>query len=178
MRSNLGAGIKRADLVAVSIFVNPAQFNSPADLAAYPRTLEADLAACAARGVDVAFLPTDAELYPPGHQTWVEVSELAKPLCGATRPGHFRGVATVVAKLLIAAKPHVAVFGAKDFQQLAIVRRMVRDLDLGQDGARLELERLGRTPGLGFGTKSQGAHAATRSCARRSAASKSAEVSQ
>lgn len=121
---------RRADLVAVSIFVNPAQFNSPADLAAYPRTLEADLAACAARGVDVAFLPTDAELYPPGHQTWVEVSELAKPLCGATRPGHFRGVATVVAKLLIAAKPHVAVFGAKDFQQLAVIRRLVADLGL------------------------------------------------
>ncbi len=121
---------RHADCVVVSIFVNPAQFNSPADLVAYPRTLEADLAACAARGVDVAFLPTDAELYPRGYQTWVEVTELAKPLCGATRPGHFRGVATVVAKLLIAAKPHVAVFGAKDYQQLALIRRLVADLGL------------------------------------------------
>jgi pantoate--beta-alanine ligase len=121
---------RRAQFVVVSIFVNPAQFNSPADLAAYPRTLEADLAACASRGVDAVFLPRAEELYPPGHQTWIEVTELAKPLCGAARPGHFRGVATVVAKLLIAAKPHVAVFGAKDFQQLALIRRLVRDLGL------------------------------------------------
>jgi pantoate--beta-alanine ligase len=121
---------RRAQLVVVSIYVNPAQFNSPSDLAAYPRTLDADLAACRARGVDVVFLPSDAELYPAGHQTWIEVIELAKPLCGAARPGHFRGVATVVAKLLIAAKPHVAVFGAKDYQQLALVRRLVRDLGL------------------------------------------------
>jgi pantoate--beta-alanine ligase len=121
---------RRADFVVVSIFVNPAQFNSPADLAAYPRTLEADLAACDARGVSAVFVPSAGELYPPGYQTWVEVSELAKPLCGATRPGHFRGVATVVAKLLIAAKPHVAVFGAKDFQQLALIRRLVCDLGL------------------------------------------------
>jgi pantoate--beta-alanine ligase len=124
------AARERAQFVVVSIFVNPAQFNAPADLAAYPRTLEADLAACRARGVDAVFLPTDAELYPPGYQTWLEVTELAKPLCGATRPGHFRGVATVVAKLLIAAKPHVAVFGAKDFQQLALIRRLVVDLGL------------------------------------------------
>ena len=121
---------RRAQFVVVSIFVNPAQFNSPADLGAYPRTLDADLAACRARGVDAVFLPSEAELYPPDFQTWIEVSELAKPLCGATRPGHFRGVATVVAKLLIAAKPHVAVFGAKDFQQLALIRRLVADLGL------------------------------------------------
>jgi pantoate--beta-alanine ligase len=121
---------RRAELVVVSIFVNPAQFNAAADLAAYPRTLAADLAACRARGVDVVFLPSDAELYPPGYQTWIEVSELQRPLCGAARPGHFRGVATVVAKLLIAAKPHVAVFGAKDFQQLALIRRLVADLGL------------------------------------------------
>jgi len=120
----------RADVVVVSIFVNPAQFDARADLAAYPRTLEADLAACRGRGVDRVFLPTERELYPGGYQTWIEVTELAKPLCGASRPGHFRGVATVVAKLLIAAKPHVAVFGEKDFQQLALVRRLVRDLGL------------------------------------------------
>jgi len=121
---------RRADVVAVSIFVNPAQFDAGADLAAYPRTLDADLAACRARGVDRVFLPRESELYAPGHQTWLDVTELAKPLCGASRPGHFRGVATVVAKLLIAAQPEVAVFGQKDFQQLAVVRRLVRDLGL------------------------------------------------
>jgi pantoate--beta-alanine ligase len=121
---------RRAQFVVVSIFVNPAQFNSASDLAAYPRPLDADLAACRARGVDAVFLPTPEELYPHGYQTWIEVTELAQPLCGATRPGHFRGVATVVAKLLIAAKPHVAIFGAKDFQQLALIRRLVADLGM------------------------------------------------
>ena len=121
---------RRADVVCVSIFVNPAQFDARADLAAYPRTLDADLAACSAAGVARVFLPDERELYGEGYQTWLEVSRLAEPLCGATRPGHFRGVATVVAKLLIAAKPHIAVFGEKDFQQLALVRRLVRDLGL------------------------------------------------
>ncbi len=121
---------RRADVALVSIFVNPAQFDAGADLAAYPRTLEADLAACRARGVERVFLPSESELYADGHQTWLEVTELSQPLCGASRPGHFRGVATVVAKLLIAAQPHVAVFGQKDFQQLAVVRRLVRDLGL------------------------------------------------
>ena len=90
----------------------------------------ADLARCREAGVDVVFAPAPAELYPPGCQTWVEVGELARGLCGASRPGHFRGVATGVTKLLLAAKPHVAVFGEKDFQQLAVVRRLVRDLCL------------------------------------------------
>jgi pantoate--beta-alanine ligase len=121
---------RRADRVTLSIFVNPAQFDARADLAAYPRALEADLAACRARGVERVFVPDEGELYGAGFQTWIEVVELAKPLCGAARPGHFRGVATVVAKLLIAAKPHLAVFGEKDFQQLALVRRLVRDLGL------------------------------------------------
>jgi pantoate--beta-alanine ligase len=119
---------RRADRVIVSIFVNPTQFNDPRDLAAYPRTLEADLEACRGAGVDVVFAPDAAEMYPDGAQTFVEPGELAKPLCGRTRPGHFRGVATVVTKLLLAAKPHVAVFGEKDWQQLAVIRRMVRDL--------------------------------------------------
>lgn len=121
---------RRADVVAVSIFVNPAQFDARTDLAAYPRTLDADLTACRARGVERVFLPSESELYAAGYQTWLEVTELSQPLCGASRPGHFRGVATVVAKLLIAAQPHVAVFGQKDFQQLAVVRRLVRDLGL------------------------------------------------
>ena len=123
-------GRRRADRVVVSIFVNPTQFNDPKDLAAYPRTLEADLAACEKGGVDVVFAPEAPELYPDGAQTFVELTELAKPLCGRSRPGHFRGVATVVTKLLCAAKPHVAVFGEKDWQQLAVIRRLVRDLRL------------------------------------------------
>jgi len=118
----------RADRVWVSIFVNPTQFDEAADLAGYPRTFEDDLARCRAAGVDVIFAPDGSEMYPSGSQTWVAVSDLVHPLCGASRPGHFRGVTTVVAKLLLAAKPHVAVFGEKDYQQLAVIRRMVRDL--------------------------------------------------
>jgi len=119
---------KRADRVWVSIFVNPTQFNDAKDLSSYPRTLEADLEACEVAGVDAVFLPDAGAMYPRDSQTWVEVTELALPLCGRARPGHFRGVTTIVSKLLLAAKPHVAVFGEKDYQQLAVIRRMVRDL--------------------------------------------------
>jgi pantoate--beta-alanine ligase len=119
---------RRADRVWASIFVNPTQFDDPRDLDGYPRTLESDLAVCQEAGVDLVFMPTAAEMYPPDSQTWVDVGEITLPLCGASRPGHFRGVTTVVSKLLLAAKPHVAVFGQKDFQQLAVIRRMVRDL--------------------------------------------------
>ncbi len=119
---------ERAEQVWASIFVNPTQFENPADLTAYPRTLERDLEACRAAGIDAVFTPSAAELYPENSQTWVEVSELTRTLCGASRPGHFRGVATVVSKLFLAAKPHVAVFGEKDYQQLAVLRRMVADL--------------------------------------------------
>ena len=121
---------RRADRVVVSIFVNPTQFDDPRDLAAYPRALAEDLALCERAGVDVVFAPEVEDLYPDGAQTVVEVGEIAKPLCGRSRPGHFRGVATVVTKLLCAAKPHVAVFGEKDWQQLAVIRRLVRDLRL------------------------------------------------
>jgi len=127
---------QRADRVWVSIFVNPTQFDDPRDLAAYPRTLESDLALCRDAGVDLAFTPDAAEMYPEGAQTAVEVGAIAAPLCGASRPGHFRGVATVVTKLLVAAKPHVAVFGEKDYQQLAVIRQLVRDL-------RLDVEIIG-----------------------------------
>ncbi len=126
--SLLAEAQRRADRVWVSIFVNPTQFDEAADLGRYPRTLAADLERCREAGADLVFAPTAAEMYPPGDQTGVEVGALAKPLCGATRPGHFRGVTTVVAKLLLAAKPHAAVFGEKDFQQLAVIRRMVRGL--------------------------------------------------
>ena len=119
---------QHSDRVWMSIFVNPTQFDDPADLARYPRVMDEDLEACRKAGVDLVFAPSAQEMYPAGADTFVEVGELAKPLCGASRPGHFRGVTTVVAKLLLAAKPHVAVFGEKDFQQLALIRRMVRDL--------------------------------------------------
>jgi pantoate--beta-alanine ligase len=126
--SLVDAARARAERVWLTIFVNPTQFDDPRDLEAYPCRLDADLEACRAAGVDVVFTPDAGELYPPGSQTWVEVGQLTQPLCGAARPGHFRGVTSVVAKLLLAAKPHVAVFGEKDFQQLAVIRRMVRDL--------------------------------------------------
>ncbi len=120
-----------ADLVVVSIFVNPTQFNDPGDFERYPRVMEADLAACREAGVDVVWTPTADELYPDGVATWVDVEGLTEPLCGSNRPGHFRGVTTVVTKLLLAARPHVAVFGQKDYQQLAVIRRMTRDLGFG-----------------------------------------------
>jgi pantoate--beta-alanine ligase len=119
---------RRADRVVVSIFVNPTQFGPGEDLDRYPRTWDRDLEACARAGADAIFAPTPEEMYPEGEQTRVEVGELTRPLCGATRPGHFLGVTTVVTKLLVAARPRIAVFGEKDFQQLATVRRLARDL--------------------------------------------------
>lgn len=122
---------RRASRVVVSIFVNPTQFNDPKDFEGYPRDDEADLEACRVAGVDVVWMPAASELYPEAAQTWVEVERLAEPLCGATRPGHFRGVTTVVSKLFLAARPHLAVFGQKDFQQLAVIRQMTRDMGFG-----------------------------------------------
>lgn len=116
--------------VVVSIFVNPTQFGPGEDLARYPRTPEADQLICREHGADAVFLPTATELYPPGSSTYVEETELARGLCGSVRPGHFRGVCTVVAKLLLILRPDAAVFGEKDYQQLAVIRRMARDLFL------------------------------------------------
>jgi pantoate--beta-alanine ligase len=118
------------DQVVVSIFVNPTQFGPHEDLARYPRDLPGDLAKIGAAGATVAFVPTPAGMYPPGHQTQVEVRGLQQGLCGDRRPGHFVGVATVVLKLFNIVRPHLALFGEKDFQQLAVIRRMVRDLDV------------------------------------------------
>jgi len=126
--SLVAEAVRRAETVIVSIFVNPTQFGPAEDLAAYPVDLDSDLASCRAAGVTAVFVPQVAEIYPPGSETFVEVERLQRPLCGRSRPHHFRGVATVVAKLLIAARPHVAIFGEKDYQQLQVVRRMARDL--------------------------------------------------
>ena len=117
--------------LVLSIFVNPTQFGPNEDLARYPRDLPGDLAKAAGAGTDVAYVPEARDVYPAGYQTTVEVPELARGLCGPFRPGHFAGVATVVCKLFNVVRPDVAVFGQKDYQQLAIVRRMVIDLDMG-----------------------------------------------
>jgi pantoate--beta-alanine ligase len=119
----------RADVVILTIFVNPTQFGPNEDLAKYPRDEAGDLTQARGAGIDLAFCPDVAAMYATGSQTFVEVRELQKPMCGASRPGHFAGVATVVTKLFHITQPHVAVFGEKDYQQLAIIRRMVRDLD-------------------------------------------------
>jgi len=117
------------DLVVASLFVNPAQFGANEDLARYPRDEERDARVAEEAGVDILFAPDASELYPPGFQTWVEVEELGHWLEGAHRPGHFRGVATICLKLFNIVRPDRAYFGQKDAQQVAVVKRMVRDLD-------------------------------------------------
>ncbi|HJS18661.1 MAG TPA: pantoate--beta-alanine ligase [Anaerolineales bacterium] len=120
---------KECDHVAVSIFVNPTQFGPKEDLAKYPRDVERDLKLIEPLGIDLVWMPTAEIMYPPGYQTWVEVEAMTRPLEGAMRPGHFRGVTTVVAKLFNAVQPHRAYFGQKDAQQAAVIRQMVRDLN-------------------------------------------------
>lgn len=122
---------RHGDVVVLSIFVNPLQFDVRADFDHYPRPIDGDLAACRDARVDAVYAPTAAAMYPVGFQTHVEPGPLADRLEGAHRAGHFRGVTTVVTKLFQAVRPHVAVFGRKDAQQLAIVERMVLDLDMG-----------------------------------------------
>ncbi|HUI27359.1 MAG TPA: pantoate--beta-alanine ligase, partial [Candidatus Kryptonia bacterium] len=117
------------DVVVASIFVNPLQFGHNEDLARYPRDLDRDRQLLTGAGCDLLYLPLASEMYPEGFQTNVTVEHVTRGLCGESRPGHFRGVTTVVAKLFNAVRPHVAVFGEKDFQQLVAIRRMVRDLD-------------------------------------------------
>ena len=126
----IAAARAECDHVVVSIFVNSAQFDSAADLAAYPRDEERDAELAAATGADVVFAPSAEEMYPPGFQTWVEVEELSRGLEGDYRPGHFRGVATVCLKLFNIVRPQFAYFGQKDAQQVAVVRRLVQDLNL------------------------------------------------
>lgn len=124
-------GARRADVVAASIFVNPTQFGPKEDLSKYPRDLPGDLKQCAEAGVSVVFAPAPAAVYPQGYQTYVSVEGVTAGLDGASRPGHFRGVATVVTKLLAMFRPHVALFGEKDFQQLQVIKALATDLNLG-----------------------------------------------
>jgi pantoate--beta-alanine ligase len=121
---------RRAAFVAVSVFVNPTQFGPSEDFGRYPRTLDADVDACARAGAAIVFAPAADAMYPPGDETRVRVGATSAPLCGAHRPGHFEGVTTVVAKLFALTGPSVAVFGRKDYQQLRVVTRMARDLFL------------------------------------------------
>jgi pantoate--beta-alanine ligase len=126
----IAAAREECDTVVVSLFVNPAQFDDGADLDAYPRDEARDAAVAETSGADLLFAPEQAELYPPGFQTWVDVEELGRILEGVHRPGHFRGVATICVKLFNIVRPQRAYFGQKDAQQVAVVRQLVRDLNL------------------------------------------------
>jgi pantoate--beta-alanine ligase len=128
--SLIEAAAKECDFVVVSIFVNPTQFGEGEDFERYPRPLEADLDICRKGGVDVVFIPTPEQMYPTENITWVNVEKLTETLCGQSRPGHFRGVATVCAKLFNIVGPDAAFFGVKDAQQTVVIKRMVADLNI------------------------------------------------
>jgi pantoate--beta-alanine ligase len=121
---------RTADHVVVSIYVNPTQFGPKEDFSKYPRDFDRDAAMAKSVGVDVIFFPSNQDMYPGGYQTYVDVEQVTKNLCGMSRPGHFRGVTTICCKLFNIVKPHSAIFGKKDFQQLAAIKRMVADLNL------------------------------------------------
>jgi pantoate--beta-alanine ligase len=129
-RALIDDSVARCDITVVSIFVNPAQFGLNEDLDRYPRALEQDHELCRTAGVSMIFVPDASEIYPPDFQATVEPGPVAEPRCGAVRPGHFRGVATVVTKLFNIVQPDVAFFGQKDFQQCAVIRQLVKDLNL------------------------------------------------
>ena len=153
----------RAERVVVSIFVNPMQFDRRDDFERYPRVVSEDAAACAAAGVDAVFAPSPGAMYPEGFQSAVEIAGLTEPLCGRVRPGHFRGVTTVVAKLFNAVRPQVAVFGEKDFQQLAVIRRMTADLDFGIEIVGVPTVR--EADGLALSSRNRRLEAADRAAA-------------
>ena len=123
-------GRKSGDVLVATIFVNPTQFGPNEDFSSYPRDLEKDTALCRSVGVDILFVPEASDLYGTGYQTFIDLEFLPNHLCGLSRPGHFRGVATVVTKLFHITRPNRAIFGQKDFQQVQVIRRMVRDLDM------------------------------------------------
>ena len=128
--SLVDASQRECGLTVATIFVNPTQFGPNEDFSRYPRTLEGDLALLGRHGADCVFVPATEQIYPPGHETTVDVGSVARPLEGACRPGHFQGVATVVLKLFLLAQPDVAFFGRKDYQQSLVVRRLIADFDL------------------------------------------------
>ncbi|AHF90358.1 pantoate--beta-alanine ligase [Opitutaceae bacterium TAV1] len=124
---------ERADTVIVSLFINPAQFAPSEDFSKYPREFEADIAKAGAAGADIIFAPAAAEIYPKGYSTWITEEFIARPLEGVSRPTHFRGVTTIVAKLFNICRPDIAVFGQKDAQQVAVIKKMVNDLNFTVD---------------------------------------------
>ncbi|MDW7758413.1 MAG: pantoate--beta-alanine ligase [Desulfuromonadales bacterium] len=139
--SLLREGRRRGDVLVLSIFVNPTQFGAGEDFDNYPRDLDRDAALAATAGADLIFAPVASDMYPRGYATYVDVEGLTEVLCGASRPGHFRGVTTVVTKLFTIVQPHVALFGQKDFQQLAVIRRMAMDLNLPVDVVGMPIVR-------------------------------------
>jgi pantoate--beta-alanine ligase len=151
--SLFSAARKECETVVASLFVNPAQFSDDADLHAYPRDEEGDAALAQEAGVDLLFVPLERELYRPGHETWVDVGALGERLEGDARPGHFRGVATVCLKLFNIVRPRRAYFGQKDAQQLAVVRAMVRDLDVDVEVRALPTVR--DADGLAFSSRNR-----------------------
>ena len=158
------AGGGKDGLLVLSIFVNPAQFGPKEDLSTYPRDIDRDLKMAREEGVDAVFTPGVEDVYPKGFETFVEVTGLQKHLCGEERPGHFRGVATVVLKLFNMVLPDSAVFGKKDYQQLKIIERMTRDLDLGV--AIVGVETIRESDGLAMSSRNAYLSASEREAAR------------
>lgn len=151
--SLLREGRHRADILVCSVFVNPAQFGPGEDLSRYPRDIENDLKKIKELKADAVFLPGDDAIYPKGYQTYVTVDEVTRHLCGLSRPGHFRGVATIVLKLFNIVTPDVAIFGEKDFQQLVVIKRMVKDLNLPVEIVGMPIVR--ETDGLAMSSRNR-----------------------
>jgi pantoate--beta-alanine ligase len=174
--SLIGRCHSECDYTVVSIFVNPTQFGPNEDLAKYPRTFDGDCRMCEAGGVDLIFAPDDKEMYPCENLTWVDVDKLGEHLCGASRPGHFRGVCTVVAKLFNIVRPDFAYFGEKDAQQLAIIGRMVSDLNIPVEIRRCPTVRAEDGLALSSRNKNLNAQQRQQACSLYQALSKAKEL--